>query len=150
MDEMIQKYINYFMVSKCINFLRGLFTREPIRLTIVRRYADANGSHVGELYLEHRLKLANGSHALGWQMVGASLDSLPLKDGAAYGKVDDFKLDTRNDFLAPMPPDTLRVGSLEPQDNDRVRRMIGKLPRRRVTLIIQNRFIEHVLDKRNA
>jgi hypothetical protein len=44
-----------------------------------------------------------------------------------------------------MPPMTLRVGAFEPKDNEKIKKMIRKLPRRNMTLLVENRFIEHVL-----
>jgi hypothetical protein len=123
------------MIKRLFDFIRALLVREPIRLAIVRRYCDANGSYVGELYLGQ--KTAAG---IGYQMVGMSLDTLP------YSVILDDRigdeLDTRHDFLAPMPPMTVRVGAMDPRDNDRVRTMVARLPRQSMTLSIQNRFIE--------
>jgi hypothetical protein len=108
----------------------------------VRRYQDANGSYVGELYLYETVTRRHDM-VTGYQMIGASLDTLPLD---MVNETTVFALDTGNDFLAPMPPMTVRVGATEPKDNDSVRRMVRKLPRRNMTLIVQNRFIEHVMD----
>ena len=120
--------------------LAGLFRHGPVRLAIVRRYADANGSYVGELYLEGTLAGVSA-----YRLVGASLDTLPLiLDGI---QTDVFALDTHNDFLAVMPPMTVRVGANEPKDNETVKKMIRRLPRHSMTLIVQNRFIEHVMEK---
>lgn len=121
-----------FMVSL---FVR-LFSREPVKLAIVRRYEDANGSYVGELYME---QITKGITA--YNMIGASLDSMPFeirKDRLAPR--DDFELDTDRDFLAHMPRLCVRVGALDPADNDRVRKMVARMPQKRMTLVIQNRF----------
>jgi len=126
-----------------IDFIKGLFRRAPVRLAIVRRYADANGSYVGELYMEQE---QNGIRS--YRMIGASLDTLPLDIDLTLRVNMAYVLDTENDFLAYMPAGRLRVGALDPQDNDRVRRMVARLPRRRMTLVVQNRFIEHVLEPR--
>jgi hypothetical protein len=134
-------------LRRLVTWLRGLLDSEPVRLAIVRRYADANGSFVGELYLYSRIvrKHEAGTFAE-FVMVGASLDTLPFD---AQSETDVFGLDTRSDFLEPMPPMTVRVGAHEPRDNEAVREMVRALPRRRMTLIIQNRFIERVLGKDN-
>ena len=124
-------------------WLKSLFSRQPVRLAIVRRYQDANGNYVGELYMDQAVRRKHDTFT-GYAMIGVSLDSLPLD------WVDDvcgYTLDTKNDFLAPMTHYTIRVGALEPQDNDMVRLMVSRLPRRNMTLKIQNRFIEHVMDK---
>ena len=121
----------------------GLFSRAPVRLAIVRRYQDANGNYIGELYMEREHKGISG-----YDMIGVSLDSMPL--GVAGNEtMIDWTLDTRNDFLVPLTiGNVVRVGAQEPKDNDNVRRMIARLPRKRMSLIVQNRFIEYVLDKK--
>lgn len=123
-----------------LTWFNNLIHPRPIKLAIVRRYADANGSYVGELYLEQKNK-----HFTGYTMIGASLDTLPLDLGVEQTTV--FALDTKNDFLVPMPSMTLRVGALDPRDNKNVQRMVRKLPRYRMTLVVQNRFIERVLGE---
>lgn len=134
------------MFKAIYNFIVGLFSRRPVRLAIVRRYADANGSYVGELYME---RVRNGVSSYEW--VGASLDTLPLETIAMSNgssmMVGDL-VDTRHDFLDPMPVMTIRVGAVDPQDNDRVRQMVARLPKGNMTLIIQNRFIEHVMERK--
>jgi hypothetical protein len=119
--------------------LHGLFAAKPVKLAIVRRYADANGSYVGELYME-----GNIAGVSAYRMIGVSLDTLPI-DAV---KLETWRLDTLNDFLVPMSPETIRVGAIDPKDNDSVRKMVRKLPRKNMTLIIQNRFIEHVLENK--
>lgn len=129
------------MIAFIVAFFRNLFAKEPIRLAIVRRYVDANKHFVGELYLY-------GSFAgVGaYRMIGASLDSLPL-DITAYTLYDDpDALDLQHDFLVPLGPNTIRVGALEPADNAKVLAMVRKMPRRRIRFVVQNRFIEHILQ----
>jgi hypothetical protein len=133
----------YSMLSRLLDFLRSLVYRAPVHLAIVRRYQDANGNYVGELYREQP---RNGISSYG--MVGASLDSFPLGTGSLDLSKTPYVLDVANDFLALMPANRLRVGAMDPKDNDAVRRMIGRLPRRRMTVVIQNRFIEHVLENK--
>jgi hypothetical protein len=111
-----------------LNWLRGLFDRTPVLLTIVRRYQDAQGHNVGELY---RSGIC----------IGCSLDSFSLYPG----ELDAARLDLAHDFLAPMGIDTLRVGSMVPADNDAVCRTISHIPRKNIRLSFQNRFVEHVL-----
>lgn len=109
-----------------------------IRLVVVRRYTDANGAYVGELYAPKE----NG----GYEMIGASLDTLrPVEH--VYGALR-FRLDTKNDFLAPIGRNVLRIGAHEPENNEYVRRKIASLPRSQMLVIVQNRFIEHVLAKK--
>ena len=133
------------MLTQLYSFIYSLFHSAPVRLAIVRRYADANGSYVGELYMEGTFAGVSS-----YRMIGASLDSMPLETPTISVDASHFALDTRNDFLAYMPPNTLRVGAIDPLDNDRVRKLISKLPRKRMSLIIQNGFIEHVLEPRKA
>lgn len=126
-------------------WLRALFTRKPVRLAIVRRYCDANGSYIGELYIER--EHGNGK---AYCMIGASLDSFPLDAGDIWPNELRYAIDTDHDFLVPMPPNRVRVGALEPRDNDKVRKMAARLPRGRMSVTIQNRFIEHVLEPKPA
>jgi hypothetical protein len=130
------------IINRLLDFVRSLFHRAPVKLAIVRRYADANGSYVGELYIEGTIAGVSA-----YRMIGASLDSFPLNASRLLEGEPYYAIDTDNDFLAPMPPIRIRVGAMDPRDNDAVRRMVGRLPRRRMTIVIQNRFIEHVLDR---
>jgi len=130
------------LLNRTLDAFRGIvrwvLDRRIVRLAIVRKYADANGNYIGELYIEREHKGISG-----YDMIGVSLDSMPLGTVAPVG----WTLDTRNDFLAPMlVPNVIRVGALEPSDNDGVRRMMGKLPRRCMTLVVQNRFIQDILS----
>ena len=121
-------------VSDMFNRIAHVFDHTPIDLAIVRRYQDANGAYVGELYQNGRL-------------IGCSLDSLPL-DWRESPEYVAWTLDTRNDFLAVMSPATVRVGALDPRENDGVRRRVTAMPRKRMTLVIQNRFIEYVMESK--
>jgi hypothetical protein len=133
------------MIERLLGWLRGLFDRSPVHLAIVRRYKDANGHYVGELYM-YGTFAGVGSY----RMVGCSLDSFPLELGSLSLGDEPGALDLLHDFMAPMQPNTLRVGAPEPKDNDNVRRMIGKLPRRNIRLVLQNKFIEHALDRKTV
>ena len=122
----------------------NLFSRQPIRLAIVRRYQDANGNYVGELYMEQDISRKHDT-LTGYTMIGVSLDTLPIfadRLDAFHFSEFDWTLDTRNDFLAPMMSNVVRVGSLDPLANDSVRRMIARLPRRNIVMTVQNKFIE--------
>ncbi len=121
------------------NLFTSLFSSEPVHLAIVRRYQDANGNYVGELYMEN--------DKLGYAMIGVSLDSFWLGQDRLTLTARSSVLDTDHDFLAPMPPATIRVGALDPKDNDNVRRMIAKLPTQNMVFILKNGFIEHVLER---
>src|ERR1019366_8497935 len=114
--------------------LCGLFSRKPVLLAIVRRYADANGYYVGELY-----KMDTFADVAAYRLIGASLDSLALDLTELSLHDEPGTLDLLNDFLAPLMPNTLRVGALEPKDNEGVKRAIGRIPRRNIRIVIQNR-----------
>ena len=130
------------MLYRIAAWFNSLFAAKPVKLAIVRRYCDANGSFVGELYME-----GNMAGVSAYRMIGASLDTLPLnwKDAPEFISA---KFDTVNDFLAIPTANMVRVGALDPKDNDKVRKMISKFPRNRITLVVQNRFIEHVLENK--
>lgn len=130
------------MLDRIIDFIRSLFSRRPVRLAIVRRYQDANYNYVGELYMED-------GHGL-FGMIGASLDSFSMAEGLVHVGIEPHVLDTENDFLAPMPSNRLRVGSLSPDDNDKVRKMIGRLPRKHMTLAVRNGFIEQPTERKTC
>jgi hypothetical protein len=131
------------MLTRFYTWLRRLFSRPPVHLAIVRRYVDANGSYVGELYMYDTFAGVGC-----YRLVGCSLDSLPLTMGMVSLADEPGTLDVLHDFLAPLPPDTLRVGAAVPEDNDAVRRMIGDIPRRNIKIVIQNRFIERVMERK--
>lgn len=133
------------MIKQFLHWLGGLFDSAPVHLAIVRRYADANGHYVGELY-------CYGTFAgVGtYRMIGCSLDNFPLELGSLSLGDEPGALDLLHDFLAPMAANTFRVGAPEPKDNEQVRRMIGNMNRRNIRLVIQNRFIEHVLEGKKA
>lgn len=126
------------MLTKLYTWLLRTLTFAPARLAIARRYTDANGHYVGELYLEE-------PDRHGYRMIGASLDSLPL--GWQGG---EWRLDADNDFLAPMPEGVVRIGSQDPGLNDAVRLRVAKLSRWNTSLLVQNNFIEHVLERKTT
>jgi hypothetical protein len=133
------------MIESFIAWFRGLFNRSLVHMAIVRRYTDANGYFVGELYM-YSTFAGIGSYRL----VGCALDSLPF-DLTSLSLADEpGTLDLKHDFLEPMGANTLRVGAPEPKDNDNVRRMIGQIPSRNIRLVIQNKFIEYVLERKNV
>lgn len=128
------------MLKQLYNYIRSLFKRKTYSMAIVRRYTDANGSFVGELYL-----LGTFMGILQYQMIGVSLDTLPFdcQNGAP-----SFDLDVERDFLAPMPEGCVRVGSQDPAWNDAVRTNVARIAREgRICLQVQNRFVEHVMSR---
>src|ERR1017187_10350294 len=124
------------MLTRLYIWAINLFNYEPVYLAIVRRYTDANGSYVGELY--KRYNAGPGNTGM-YSLIGCSLDSLPLNMTTYSFEYDPGILDLGHDFLAPMAANTLRVGSATPSDNDIVRRVIRDIPRRNIRLDIQNR-----------
>lgn len=133
------------MLRSTLTWLKSLFSRLKRRkaysLAIVRRYADANGAFVGELYL-----LGTFCGVLNYNQIGMSLDTLPFD--CANG-VPSFDLDTDNDFLRPMPSMCVRIGAQDPQDTDCVRAHVRRLATEgRIELKVQNRFVEHVMNNR--
>lgn len=130
------KRLAYIVVA----WLRALWDgRRTYSMAVVRRYTDANGSFVGELYL-----LGSFAGVLGYQMIGVSLDTLPFDTR----EVSSFDLDTDRDFLAPMPEGCVRVGALDPRDNDAVRANVARIAREgTICLQVQNRFVEHVMGR---
>ena len=103
-----------------------------VQLTIVRRYIDAQGHYIGELYEAGR-------------MIGTSCDNLPL--GAdILSPVVNPTICYRKSFLDPLPDNTLRVGSLEPKDNANVQAYVATRRFCVIRVTVLNRFIEYVLQ----
>lgn len=116
--------------------------KKTYSMAIVRRYADANGSFVGELYL-----LGSFAGVLQYSMIGMSLDTLPFEAHEMSG----FDLDVENDFLKPMPAMCVRVGAQDPRDDKAVRDSIARIAREgTIVLQVQNRFVEHVMQGRTG
>jgi hypothetical protein len=127
------------MLIYIYKLLYRLLGFRPVRLAVVRRYTDANGHYVGELYMEQE---RCGISA--YEMIGASLDSLPLE--YTGNETEGFTLDAEHDFLyLPMQQNTLRVGGLTPLDDIAIRRSVFSLRYRPIELKVQNRFIERIL-----
>lgn len=127
-------------MNRLFSWFKKLFVKQgPSSLAIVRRYLDANGSFVGELYV-----LGSFAGVAGYHMIGVSLDTLPF----AAREVGVFTLDTEHDFLAPMPEGYVRVGAQDPRDNDRIRSEVRRMSKNGpIVLQVQNRFVEHVLSQ---
>jgi hypothetical protein len=103
-------------------------------LTVVRRYADAQGNYIGELY-------ENG------RMIGASCDSWPL-DADTRPMPMHPKICWSKSFLDPLPKNTLRIGSFDPTDNADVQAYVAKRRFLPLRVVVLNRFVEHVLDRK--
>lgn len=121
------------------SYVKAYVSRKTWSMAIVRRYADANGAYVGELYL-----LGTFAGVLQYSMIGVSLDTLPFE----AREVMAFSLDTKHDFLVPMPERCVRVGASMPEDNDVVRAHVARLASTgTIVLQVQNRFVEHVMSR---
>lgn len=101
-------------------------------LTVVRRYVDAQGNFIGELYE------GNDRAAM---MIGASCDNWPL-DADARPLPAHSSLCWKEQFTAPLPNNTLRVGAWDAKDNAKVQEYIAirRFCVLRVTVL--NRFVE--------
>ena len=124
-----------------LSFLKALayFICHPyyvLDLTIVRRYADAQGHYIGELY--------EGVDRSS-RMIGASCDNWPLNADVQpiSGKP---RICYKQSFLDPLPLNTLRVGAFEPKDNAKVQDYIAMRRFNTVKLTVHNRFCEYVLE----
>ena len=131
------------MLKRLFTILRGLFEHTPALFTIVRKYQDAHNHFIGELYFYSTI---TGKST--YRLIGCSLDSFPV--GMTFNEDAGNYLDLAHDFLAPMGANTFRVGAPMPEDNDSVRRMMSRMPRRNIRLAIQNRFIERVLEDKQC
>jgi hypothetical protein len=111
---------------------------DTFKLTIVRRYADAQGNYIGELYE------GDGATA---RMIGASCDNWPL-DADVSPLPMHPRICWSKSFLDPLPKNTLRVGAMEPQDNEDVQAYIAARRFAPLRVTVLNRFVEYVLDKK--
>jgi hypothetical protein len=104
-------------------------------VTVVRRYVDAQGHFIGELYEGH----SRDAH-----MIGASCDNWPLA-ADVMPLASNPRVCYAKSFLEPLPPNTLRVGAMEPQDNARVQAYVAVRRWLPLRVTVLNRFVEHVL-----
>lgn len=122
-------------VSQIAAFVYACYDSRPVLMTVIRRYLDAKGNYIGELYLHETGKPAH--------MIGMTCDTFPL--GAEF--VLNPIIDTDHDFLDPMPMMRMRVGSMTPDENDRIRGMIAWFKFKDVRVNVQNRFCETILER---
>lgn len=109
-------------------------------IAIVRRYVDAQGRYIGELYEVKDLRTS---------MIGASCDNMPL-DANMQAFVAAPRLSFEYSFLDPLPPATVRVGSFMPQENANVQAYVALRRFLRTRMSVHNNFVEHVLEPRNV
>jgi hypothetical protein len=124
-----------------LSFLKAVwyFVAHPfavVKLTVVRRYVDAQGNYIGELYKDGR-------------MIGASCDNWPL-DVDMHRLIASPKLCWRYSFLEPLPQYTIRVGGIEPGTNTLVQAHIAERRFCDIKITVVNRFVEHVLERKAA
>ena len=122
-----------------ISFIKALFYLlihpfEPVHFTIVRRYVDAQGNYIGELYE------GEGRSA---KMIGMSCDSLAF--GSSSAKSGNLRWG--ESFLAPMPDNVIRVGGSVPSDNESVHEFVAIRRWCPIRITILNRFVERVMEK---
>src|ERR1019366_10750197 len=122
-----------------LSFLRAivyvaLHPFDVFSVTVVRRYVDAQGHYIGELY--------EGSSREA-RMIGASCDNGPLD---CNGR--DYRLCCSKSFLDHLPPNTLRVGAMLPKDNAMVQAYVSARRWLPLRVTVLNRFVEHVMGDR--
>jgi len=125
---------------RMLSFIKALAYRlchpfEIVTFTVVRRYVDAQGHYIGELY--------DGSDPDS-KMIGASCDSWPLNADTSP-LPDNPRVCWRLSFLDPLPVNTLRVGALEPKDNAKVQAYVSMKRFNTMRVSVHNRFVEHVM-----
>jgi hypothetical protein len=108
---------------------------DAFNVTVVRRYADAQGNYIGELYE------GNGASA---RMIGASCDNWPL-DADVRPLPMHPRVCWQRSFLDPLPKNTLRVGAMEPVDNADVQAYVAARRFLPLKITVLNRFVEHIL-----
>lgn len=135
MDLMTQLY----SLIRAVAFV-AIHPFDIVHLTVVRRYADAQGHFIGELY--------EGS-SRDARMIGASCDNWPL-DADVKALPPHPSVCFSKSFLEPLSANTLRVGALEPQDNARVQAYIATRRFCVLRFTVLNRFIETILEGHNV
>lgn len=78
-------------------------------------------------------------------MIGMTCDTMPFNAGNEP-KPTRCRIEFHRDFTAPMLPDGLRVGSLEPRDNEYVRETVALRQYCTLRVTVLNRFVERVLE----
>lgn len=116
--------------------INTLLTYRPILVEIVRKYTDANGAYIGEMYVCHS---ANET-----EFIGVTLDTFPL----ACKRLTGVYPDLYNDFLVPIPDDVFRVGAMHPEDYAKTVRRAKAFNWKNAHIVISNRFIEEILAGR--
>lgn len=104
---------------------------DTFNVTVVRRYVDAQGHYIGELYDNKA-------------MIGASCDNMPIDTKLAIPR-----LCYTYSFLDVMPADTLRVGAMTPQDNASVQAYVSMRRWLPLRVAVLNRFVEHVMERQS-
>jgi hypothetical protein len=106
-------------------------------LTVVRRYVDAQGNYIGELY--------EGTDRDA-KMIGASCDNWPLNADQCPLPANP-RVCWKEQFTATLPANTLRVGAWEAIDNAKVQAHISIRRFCILRVAVLNRFVERVLGE---
>lgn len=128
------------MISYIKALYYALFHRETLRLTIVRRYVDAQGHYIGELYV------GEGREA---KMIGMACDNLPF-DAETKKIYSLVNLCYSYSFLDRLPPQTIRVGGTEPKDHSATQEYMKLRRYCKIRVTVLNRFVEYVLEKQHV
>lgn len=126
------------IIEKIKAWIYALFHGEPVQLVVVRRYIDAQGRFIGELYM------GEGRPAV---QIGMSCDTMPFTAGDDKPPKTLFRLEFNGDFLSPMGPDGLRVGAQAPAENEAVRQIVSLRRYCKLSVRVLNRFIEHIMEQ---
>lgn len=108
---------------------------DTFNVTVVRRYVDAQGHYIGELY--------DGDSRTA-RMIGYSCDNWPL-DADVRALPMHPRVCWSKSFLDPLPSNTLRVGAMEPVDNADVQAYVAMRRWCPLRIVVLNRFVEHVM-----
>lgn len=125
------------ILSRIAAFAYACYNTSPVVMTVIRRYIDAKGNYIGELYLHEMGKPAC--------MIGMTCDTFPFEVEYVLGPI----IDTDHEFTDPMPMMRMRVGAMTPDENDRIREQISWFKYKDVRVNVQNHFCETVLEGRH-
>ena len=107
------------MIIEFLKFIKSWIVPRHgvVNVTMVRRY-KSNNNWIGELYVDGRMMGMTSDSILGPQEFKAIL-SMGYKDGQRVLKSLHVVIE-RGQFTEPQAIDTVRVGSNDPKENDKV------------------------------
>lgn len=131
------------LMTQLLGFLQAIWYTamhpfDTFNVTVVRRYVDAQGHFIGELYD------GDGRNA---RMIGYACDNWPLNADTAALPMHP-RVCYAKSFLDPLPKNTLRVGAMEPSDNADVQAYVAMRRWCPLRITVLNRFVEHVLGEK--